>query len=212
MLTGFTAALLLITLCELGDKSFFVALVLATRHSRAWVFGGTLAALALMTLLSVALGQMLTILPERLVQGLGTVLLLGFGLRLVIQAWHTCPEARCGGEHEAQSALTQAPAGRFSLLQTWGQRCPQVLVGGQAFLLAFLSEWGDRTQISTITLGATYSPGAVTLGAIAGHAVSTGLAVLGGRLLAGRLRERTLLGLGGGLFLLFGGLTLVAPS
>jgi hypothetical protein len=40
MLTGFTAGLLLITLSELGDKTFFIGAILAMRHPRRWVFLG----------------------------------------------------------------------------------------------------------------------------------------------------------------------------
>lgn len=41
-------------------------------------------------------------------------------------------------------------------------------------------EWGDRSQIATITLASHLDPIGVTIGAIAGHSVCTGLAVIGG--------------------------------
>lgn len=46
MLTAFTAGLLLITVSELGDKTFFIAMCLATQHSRRWVLLGAVLALA----------------------------------------------------------------------------------------------------------------------------------------------------------------------
>ena len=74
----------------------------------------------------------------------------------------------------------------------------------EAFVLTFIAEWGDRTQIATIALSAANNPVGVTIGAIIGHAICTASAVMGGRMLAGQISERTLTFAGGGLFLLFG--------
>ena len=49
---------------------------------------------------------------------------------------------------------------------------------------------GDRSQIATIAMAAGQDYWWVTLGAITGHACCTGLAVLGGRALAGRVSMR----------------------
>lgn len=43
MLIAFTAGLLLITISELGDKTFFIAMVMSMRHSRRLVFAGVVA-------------------------------------------------------------------------------------------------------------------------------------------------------------------------
>ena len=66
----------------------------------------------------------------------------------------------------------------------------------QAFILTFLGEWGDRSQIATIALGAAHVRPSqlssmsltelqnvylVSLGTIVGHACCTALAVIGGR-------------------------------
>lgn len=47
----------LITLSELGDKTFFIGAILAMRHSRHWVLLGVVAALATMTVLSVRISE-----------------------------------------------------------------------------------------------------------------------------------------------------------
>lgn len=60
----------------------------------------------------------------------------------------------------------------------------------QTFVMTFLGEWGDRSQIATIAMAAGQDYWWVTLGAITGHACCTGLAVLGGRALAGKVSMR----------------------
>jgi putative Ca2+/H+ antiporter (TMEM165/GDT1 family) len=73
----------------------------------------------------------------------------------------------------------------------------------QAFSLTFLAEWGDRSQIATIALAAQKDPVGVTSGGIIGHAICTSLAVVGGRMLASRISEKTVSLSGGCLFLIF---------
>ncbi|KAL1581924.1 hypothetical protein WHR41_09209 [Cladosporium halotolerans] len=74
----------------------------------------------------------------------------------------------------------------------------------QTFIMTFLGEWGDRSQIATIAMAAGQDYWWVTLGAISGHACCTGLAVLGGRALAGKVSMRVVT-IGGALaFLVFG--------
>lgn len=60
----------------------------------------------------------------------------------------------------------------------------------QTFVMTFLGEWGDRSQIATIAMAAGQDYWWVTGGAISGHAVCTGVAVIGGRALAGRVSLR----------------------
>ncbi|KAH8661858.1 hypothetical protein BX600DRAFT_437295 [Xylariales sp. PMI_506] len=57
----------------------------------------------------------------------------------------------------------------------------------QTFVMTFLGEWGDRSQIATIAMAAGQDYWWVTLGALLGHAVCTGVAVLGGRAIAGKV-------------------------
>ncbi|KAK5133416.1 hypothetical protein LTR08_007755 [Meristemomyces frigidus] len=60
----------------------------------------------------------------------------------------------------------------------------------QTFIMTFLGEWGDRSQIATIAMAAGQDYWWVTLGAVCGHACCTGVAVLGGRALAGKVSMR----------------------
>jgi len=69
--------------------------------------------------------------------------------------------------------------------------------------MTFFAEWGDRSQIATIVLASTKDAIGVTSGGIIGHAICTGMAVIGGKLLATRISERMICLLGGVLFLFF---------
>lgn len=60
----------------------------------------------------------------------------------------------------------------------------------QTFVMTFLGEWGDRSQIATIAMAAGQDYWWVTGGAISGHAVCTGVAVIGGRAIAGKVSMR----------------------
>ena len=57
--------------------------------------------------------------------------------------------------------------------------------------MTFLAEWGDRSQLATIILAAREDVTGVTLGAVLGHALCTGLAVLGGRMIAQKISVKT---------------------
>lgn len=57
----------------------------------------------------------------------------------------------------------------------------------QTFVMTFLGEWGDRSQIATIAMAAGQDYWWVTLGALVGHACCTGVAVIGGRAIAGKV-------------------------
>jgi putative Ca2+/H+ antiporter (TMEM165/GDT1 family) len=57
----------------------------------------------------------------------------------------------------------------------------------QTFVMTFLGEWGDRSQIATIAMAAGQDYWWVTLGAVLGHACCTGVAVIGGRAIAGKV-------------------------
>lgn len=60
----------------------------------------------------------------------------------------------------------------------------------QTFVMTFLGEWGDRSQIATIAMAAGQDYWWVTLGAVLGHACCTGVAVIGGRAIAGKVSLR----------------------
>ncbi|EKJ71603.1 hypothetical protein NXS19_005696 [Fusarium pseudograminearum] len=74
----------------------------------------------------------------------------------------------------------------------------------QTFIMTFLGEWGDRSQIATIAMAAGQDYWWVTLGATCGHAICTGVAVIGGRAIAGRVSLKVVTVGGATAFLVFG--------
>ncbi|KAG1727007.1 hypothetical protein EDB19DRAFT_1643247 [Suillus lakei] len=74
----------------------------------------------------------------------------------------------------------------------------------QSFVLTFLGEWGDRSQIATIALGAAHNVYLVTLGTVLGHTCCTALAVVGGRYVSSKISVKHVTLGGAALFLIFG--------
>jgi putative Ca2+/H+ antiporter (TMEM165/GDT1 family) len=196
MLTGFTAGLMLITLSELGDKTFFIGAILSMRHPRRWVFLGVMAALFAMTVLSVLLGQVATLFPRHHVQSLVVALFLGFGFKLLYDASRMSSHSGPDEHQEALETVEQRAHG--------DEACSVGRILIETFSLTFVAEWGDRTQLATITLAAAHHPVGVVAGATLGHGICAAIAVVCGKFLAGRISERLLTGIGGMLFIIFG--------
>ena len=60
----------------------------------------------------------------------------------------------------------------------------------QTFVMTFLGEWGDRSQIATIAMSAGQDYWWVATGSLFGHSICTAIAVIGGRAIAGRVSLR----------------------
>jgi putative Ca2+/H+ antiporter (TMEM165/GDT1 family) len=100
---AFGASLTAITLAELGDKTFFMALILAARHRGRDVFIGAFGALTAVTLLSLGLGYGLReLLPASVVPWLAAALFLGFGLKLLVDAQRMRADEAEEEEQEAE--------------------------------------------------------------------------------------------------------------
>jgi putative Ca2+/H+ antiporter (TMEM165/GDT1 family) len=202
MLTAFTASLLLITISELGDKTFFIAVILSMQHPRKLVFPGVTLALMAMTILSVMFGQILSSIAQNsqiYVHYGEIVLFIAFGLKLLYDGWKMTPVHEQGVIEEAREEVEKAKINNQSE-NVWG-----ILL--KSFVLTFIAEWGDRTQITTIALAAGNNGNnaiGVTGGAILGHAICALIAVIGGRVIAGRISEKQVTLIGGILFIIFG--------
>ncbi len=198
MLNAFTAGLLLITISELGDKTFFISVILSTRYPRRWVFLGAVTALVAMTVISVMLGSAIAFLPKRYVDYAEIAMFVFFGIKLLIDAWKMPAHHECEIIEEAEEEIATKALSLQKNLSGWN-------IFIESFLLTFIAEWGDRTQIATITLAASNNALGVTLGAILGHTICALIAVMGGKMIAGKISEKTITFIGGLLFLVFAG-------
>jgi Ca2+/H+ antiporter, TMEM165/GDT1 family len=150
---------------ELPDKTMFAALVLSTKGRPAMVWLGAAAAFAVHVAIAVTIGVALfTFLPHRAVDALvALIFLVGAGLAV--------REAR----HERQR---EAREEHLVDRQAHGHR-RAVLI---AFIVIFIAEWGDITQILTANLAARlHSPLSVAIGAVLALWTVAALAVVGGR-------------------------------
>lgn len=91
-----------------------------------------------------------------------------------------------------RKAHKKAAAGAMSVLEGVQNLAALVLSPAwvQTFVMTFLGEWGDRSQIATIAMAAGQDYWWVTVGSICGHSVCTAGAVIGGRFLAEKISVR----------------------
>ncbi|CAI0444669.1 unnamed protein product [Linum tenue] len=211
--TGFASAFLLIFFSELGDKTFFIAALLAARNSAAIVFTGTFGALGVMTVISVLLGRTFHYVDEILPFSVGgtdlpiddiaaVCLLVYFGISTLIDASSSDSPKAEDEQKEAELAVSEFSGNGAGILSA-----ANTIVS--TFALVFVAEWGDKSFFSTIALAAASSPLGVIAGALAGHGVATLIAVLGGSLLGTFLSEKVIAYIGGILFLVFAAMTLI---
>lgn len=201
--SGFVQSFLLIFISEIGDKTFFIAGLLAAKYGKLTSFIGSISALAVMTIISTLIGQIFHAVPSSLAQGvpfddyIAIAAFSYFGLKTLYDSSQLAANDNTGLEEEKEEAeksiaenFKKNRSGLFALLF-------------QIFSLVFAAEIGDRSFISTIALSAAQNPVAVATGAIVAHGTATGVAVLGGELLSKYLSEKVIGYIGGGLFLIF---------
>lgn len=87
-LHAFIASISVILVSELGDKTFFIAAIMAMRHPRLTIFVGAISALGLMTILSAVFGMAATIIPRVYTYYISTALFAIFGLKMLKEGYY----------------------------------------------------------------------------------------------------------------------------
>ncbi|XP_074524259.1 putative divalent cation/proton antiporter TMEM165 [Halichoeres trimaculatus] len=216
---AFVASISVIIVSELGDKTFFIAAIMAMRYNRLTVLAGAMLALGLMTCLSVLFGYATTIIPRIYTYYVSTALFAIFGIRMLREGLKMSPDEGQEELEEVQAEIKKkdeelqrtkllngAPdietgSGNMIPQKKWHSFISPIFL--QALTLTFLAEWGDRSQLTTIILAAREDPFGVAVGGTLGHCLCTGLAVIGGRMIAQKISVRTVTIIGGIVFLAF---------
>ncbi|PNY03252.1 gdt1-like protein 3-like, partial [Trifolium pratense] len=186
----------------IGDETFIIAALMAMRHPKSIVLSGALSALIIMTVLSTGLGRIVpNLISKKHTNSAATVLYLFFGLRLLYIAWRSDPKSSQKKEMEEVEEKLESGQGKTSFRRFFSRFCTPIFL--ESFVLTFLAEWGDRSQIATIALATHKNALGVATGATIGHTICTSVAVVGGSMLASRISQRSVATVGGLLFLGF---------
>ena len=178
---------------ELPDKTFIATLVMSTKMRPLFVWIGVGLAFLAQTLVAVGLGKAASFLPDDAVHVAAAVMFL-IGAVLLLR------EARSADAEEADqetefAAKADPTAHGFKVVVT-------------SFLVLFAAEWGDLSQLLTISLVAKYDdPVSVFLGAWGALLAVSGLAVIVGRVLLNHVKLSVLHYVGATVCLLMAGLT-----
>lgn len=180
-LSALFSSFALVFVAELGDKTQFACMALASRYPARNVLLGAGMAYVLLSLLAVTVGSMLT---QWVPAYLLSLLVAGLFLYFAWQALQT---------GDADAAPTETGAKNAVMA---------------AFGLIFLAELGDKTQLVTAALATEMAAVAVAVGATAALLSSAALAIWFGKILHQRLSPRLLARGAAALFALFGLLAL----
>jgi putative Ca2+/H+ antiporter (TMEM165/GDT1 family) len=163
-------AFILVVPVELPDKTFVASLVLATRY-RPWpVWLGVVAAFAVQSLVAVAAGRLISLLPQLPVRLVAAALFALGAVALIRSA------RRAAADEKQQEEEFERKLG-------WEKRSG-LRAATASFLVLFAAEWGDLSQLLTVGLVARGGhPVAVFVGSWLGLAAVSGAAVVLGRML-----------------------------
>ncbi len=177
-LAAFSAAFLLVVLAEMGDKTQFIAMTFAAKYSPLKVLVAVFLSTIANFAIVIVLGQVLTeIVPIDAISLAASISFIGFGLWTLRK------------EKAKQETLKTS---RFGVVA--------------AIALAFfLAEFGDKTQLTTLSLAVQYqNPIGVLAGATLGMLVADGIAIVIGVVFCRRIEQRLLKWISAVTFVVFG--------
>lgn len=179
------AALALVFVAELGDKTQLVAMGFGARHRIAPVLVGMAIAYGAANLLAVVVGGVLgAALPTRAIGLAGGALFIAFAIWTLVSSDDDDDDVG-----DTDGARPARPA-----------RAVVVSVAAAVFV----AELGDKTQLATATLAAQGPPVLVWVGATIGIVAAGAAAVVVGRVIGNQLPARAIRVVSAALFAVFG--------
>lgn len=177
MLQSFITPFLTILIAEMLDKSQLALIFLSTKTRRILpLIAGSLLAFAIVDGTAVLFGSIIaSVVPDHIVKIIAGVVFIVFGL-LSFRPDNGTSEQKLKHRHPFVSA----------------------------FLLVFLSEWGDKTQLASAAFATQFQPLLVFLGVMTAMAVLAVLAVFAGRFLAEKVNKDIIQKIAGIAFILIG--------
>jgi putative Ca2+/H+ antiporter (TMEM165/GDT1 family) len=175
---AFVASLVFVVLAEMGDKTQLLAMSFATRFNPYKVLLAVFIATIANHALAVVAGQFLTtIVPIDIISLAASLSFIGFGL-WTIRGDQLKDEAK--------------KASRFGAVAT-------------VAIAFFIAEFGDKTQLATVSLAAEYqNPISVLMGTTIGMLVADGIGIVVGVVLCRRIPQRKIKWFSAIIFVLFG--------
>jgi len=180
---------------ELPDKTFIAALVLSTRYRPLAVWIGVGLAFGVQTVVAVTAGALATLLPDVLIKSVAiAIFLIG-----AVVLFRTAPAADAEEKEQEEEYAARATEPKTFLRAAMA-----------SFVVLFAAEWGDLSQLLTISLVAKYHDHiSVFIGAWSALLVVSGLAVLAGRVLLRYMRLSVLHYIGAAVCLILAVVTFV---
>ena len=199
MLQGLAVAFGVVFVAELGDKSQLLAMTLAARYRPLPVLAGIAVATLVLQGLAVAVGTLIgDRLPTRPIQFVAGLAFLGFAIWTI---WDDDEEPEGHPPHGAAEETDDHRVATGDSPTDRGANRSGLLTAGTAF---FVSEFGDKTMLATVTLATQGGVLGTWLGASAGMVLADALAVAVGAVAGARLPRRVVRIVAAVTFALFG--------
>ncbi|HEY1835723.1 MAG TPA: TMEM165/GDT1 family protein [Candidatus Saccharimonadales bacterium] len=199
-LTIFGIVFVVIFLSELPDKSLFASLILSTKFRGSYVWIGAASAFLVHVIIAVTAGQILTVLPHRLLEAIVALLFLAGSLLMFFGKHGTMEEPKTKEEAEMLAAAKNSHGFWKVFVTTFG--------------VIFLGEWGDITQIATANYAAHYRHDilSVAIGATLALWIVTAFAILAGAKILRRIPGRIVQRVAAVIFLIFAIITALSAA